>query len=94
MFVSHPNAHHFSDTALENRTCQLYKDNNFIEGEINFVCKSSAYSLVRVLVRENLFFFSKFNAYFKINEMDAHDQFCNIFKLDNVKLLVDYVNEL
>ena len=39
-------------------------------------------------------FFPKFNAYFNITEMDAYDQFCNILKLDNIKLLVDYVNKL
>ena len=71
----------------ENRTCKLYKE-NFIEDEIHFVCKCSAYNLVREIL------FPKFNVYFNINEMDANDQFCNISKLDNIKLVVDYVNEL
>ena len=69
---------------MENRICQIWKE-NFIEDEIHFV------NAVLIIWLEN--FFSKFNAYFNINEMDAYDQFHNILKLENIKLLVDYVNE-
>ena len=72
---------------FDKRSCQICKE-NLIEDEIHFVCKCTSY----VPIREK--FFPKFREYFNINEMDIYDQFCNILKVSNVKLLAEYINEL
>ena len=77
----------YSRVALENRMCQICKE-NFIEDEIHFVCKCSAYSSIRE------HFYQKFNYYFHITDMDVYDKFCNILKFENVKLLADCISEL
>ena len=73
--------------ALENRTCQICSE-NLIEDEVHFVCNCKAYASVREK------FLPRFMSYFNVNEMDAYDKFCNILKVDNVRLLSDYINEL
>ena len=72
---------------FESRTCQICKGNH-IEDEIHFVCECKCFYSIRHR------FYEKFREYFSINEMDIYDQFCNILKVQNVRLLADYINEL
>ena len=72
---------------FENRTCQICKENH-IEDEVHFVCECTSFLSIRQK------FYEKFREYFSITEMDTYDQFCNILKVQNVRLLADYINEL
>ena len=78
----------YTRTNLESRLCLMCKE-NFIEDEIHFLCQCSAYNSIR-----NRYVTILAQLIPELHNMDPFEQFLNIQKCADQKLIVKFVNDM